>query len=151
MTLLETWGEKLTGIAFLYSFIAMIIVYSYAASGLQPPPVLPTPIIQVYERAYNTWSSISGVLLSGNALQIAGTLLTNIGALFSTIVAFMASTVLAYAWLAVIVTQYLPPPLTILAVPVWVGAFFANLVVMMYLIRKAMELLEKIAGYVSPA
>ena len=150
MTLLETWGERLSGIAFLYSFISMVIVFSYAASGLQPPPVLPQPIIDVYEKAYNTWSSISGVLLSGNAVQIAGTLLTHIGDLFSTITAFLASTILAYAWLAVVVTQYLPPPLTILAVPVWVGAFFANLVVMMYLIRRAMELLEKIIGYMSP-
>lgn len=138
-----TWGEKLLGVSIVYSIIAMIITFGFAAVGIHPPPLEPYFILDVYWKAYNLWSSISGKAVSGDVAALAFQLLESMGYIFAVVVSLLASVILNFIWIAVLVASLLPPPWNILSVPIFVGAFFANVSLLFYLLEKTRNLLSR--------
>ena len=140
---LEEWGRRLTAISFVYSIISMIIVFAYAYVGLTPPPLEPQFIINIYWRAYSVWQQLNGAMISGDYVAVAVRMMESMGYLMGVVVSLLASVAINFAWFAVLVVTMLPAPYNVLSIPIFVGAFFANLAVLFYLLNKAKEIFSK--------
>lgn len=140
---LEEWGRRLLGLSFVYSIVAMIITMTAAYAGVEPPPLEPRFILDIYMRAYQVWQGVSGKAISGDYLAVAFQLLQSMGYLASVVVSLLASAVINFAWFGVLVVSYLPPPYNVLSIPIFVAAFFANLAILFYLLDKVRSLFSK--------
>ena len=140
---LEEWGRRLTAVSFLYSIISMIIVFAYAYAGLTPPPLEPQFILNVYWKAYNVWQDLNGALIAGDYIAVAIKLMESMGMLMSVVVSLLASVAINFAWFAVLIVAMLPAPYNVLSIPIFVGAFFANIAVLFYLLNKAKQMFSR--------
>lgn len=141
---IDEWGARLTMFAFVYSLVAMMVVWGYVSVGLQPPPLLPSSLMDIYARAVSAWASVSGALVSGDIVSVVLSLFEALANTMSVLLALLASVAISYVWIAVLVARSLPPPLNIMTPMVWAAGAIANTIVAIYMLKKTMELVSQV-------
>lgn len=142
----DEWGRRLLSAAVVYTVVAMVVTASSYAAGAEPPPLVPSNIAALYGEAYRSWSQVSGSVFNASALGVVKAAFYGLDALFNGVIGVMFTLAGAFVWMAYSVASYLPRPLDILSVPVWVAAWFANLVLMLYLVKLVYGILSRILG-----
>ena len=144
----DSWGSKLFSVALLYGLVALVVTWGFVAAGLEPPPLVPRTIIDLYTTAASAYADFAQTVQSGDVLLIAFKAGVAMGQTALTVLGLLASIVTAYIWIAVEVTGALPGPLSVLSIPLWAGAVTAEAILLLYLIKQTMSLLQEIRSLV---
>ena len=134
MSFIDTWGRRLLFVSFVYSVMVMILTYSMLASGMQPPNLVSPVVFNMYENAYKNWESISGEVINATATSILLLTANSISLFFNLVFGLLINVATSFIWLGYVASMYLPGPLAVLRIPIWMTAFTANIVLLMYLI-----------------
>ena len=149
LEIVDSWGSRLVTVAFIYTIIAMIVTYSSLAAGYQPPALVSPKVMEEYAAAYQAWQRISGEVVNGSTLGYVKAVFDLLDGVFNTVLAGTATITFSFIWLGYAVSSILPPPLDVLKIPIWVGAFVANFVMLVYLIKTVYNMLASVFGRVA--
>jgi len=148
---IDEWGDRLLKASLFYTIIAMIVEFTAISSGYTPPALVPRSVFQVYNSTYNQWLQISGKVVTVNGTgssSILSIIINSFNLFFLGIISFLFTVTFSFVWLGVTASQLLPPLLDVLRIPIWVMAVFANIVLLLYLIKLVYNTFRSIAGSV---
>lgn len=135
MGFVDTWGERLLKATFIYSILSLIFYISLASSGYQPPPVVPPIVGKVYAKSLALWESISGKVYSGSSTTVLISVFNSIQSVFMLLFGIMFNSAVAFIWLGVLAVELIPPPFTVFKIILVIVAGFAQMVLILYLIK----------------
>ena len=142
MGFVDTWGERLLKATFIYSILSLIFYISLASSGYQPPPVVPPIVSTIYTKAIALWSSMSGQVYSGSSTSMLISLFNSIQSVFMLLFGIMFNSAITFIWIGILAVELIPPPFTVFKIIVVIVAAFAQMILVLYLIKSVASVIS---------
>lgn len=147
--LVEELGRRLLWAGVVYTVLSMIIVYGALASGVEPPPILPGVVIDLYRRSWDVYVKLAGKVYNVTAFDVLAMLADSITLVMNNVLAVIVTMVSSFLLIAWSVTSALPYPLSILSVPIWAAAAFANLILVLYMLQKFADMIQAVLSRIA--
>ena len=148
--IVESWGEKLFVAAFVYVLLVLAIAVPVSPQNPELNKLVIPGTYNILRQTMSTWEKISGAVFSGNSISVLANLFNLISSSSKAVLTILGNIAVAYILLGFVVSGFLPGPLTVIKVLIWVGAFGANVILVLYLFSKVWSVARTLLGSLVP-
>ncbi len=148
--IVESWGEKLLAGAFIYVLLVLAIALPIAPQNPELNKLVIPGTFDILRQSYETWNQLRGAVFSGSSITALAKIFNFIVDTSKVILTILGNIVVAYILLGFVISGFLPGPLVILRALIWVGAFAANTILLLYLLDKTGSVLSSLLGSLIP-
>ena len=142
MGFIDIWGERLLKATFIYSILSLIFYISLATGGYEPPPVVPPIVSTVYTKAISLWEHMSGQVYSGSSTSVLIGIFNSIQSVFMLLFGILFNSAVTFIWIGILAIELIPPPFTIFKIIVVIVAAFAQMILVLYLIKSVASVIS---------
>jgi len=142
LNVIESWGSKLFAASLFYTALVLVITFTSLASGEKPPQLLPQSVMQLYSEAYSTWQNLSGQVFTGSMWDQIVAAFNAIQSMWELTLGVLFTITFSFVWIGYAASSLLPEPLAILRVGLWAASVFANLILILYLLKTVQSVIS---------
>jgi len=145
--IVERYGPILLFGSLVYSVVGMITYLWMVSSGVAAPAALVPPGLgDLARKTMSLWSDVYSAFSDGSlsyfeALKLAGL----IGSAGLMLLGLLAQTAINYIWIAVQISELVPPPYQFITIVVWAVLGVAQLILLLYIVQRLTPMINDIA------
>lgn len=140
------YGPILLYGSIIYSILGIVVYLWMISSGITAPVTLiPPGLAELASKTYSLWNDIYNVFKDGKigyleALKLGGL----IGSASLLLMGMLAQSAINYIWIAVQLSELIPPPYQFMLVIIWAVLGMAQLILLLYIVQRMMPFIQSI-------